>query len=102
MNTLVVFVAAGAVSWLLRAAFVVGLRSDAAAARAETIVRYAAPAALAALTVTSVDVAASRADQPRWMFVAAAVVAAIATWRIRNLTVAILAGALAITAFTAF
>jgi branched-subunit amino acid transport protein len=101
MNTLAVFAAAGFATWVLRVAFVIGIRSAAVAAKVETAVRYAAPAALSALTVTSLDVAAAHSGQSRWPFLAAAVLAAVITRLTRNLTAAIATGALTVATLTA-
>ena len=93
MNTLGVFVAAGAVSWVLRASFILGLRSRESATRIEPVVRQAAPAALAALVATSLVSIADHSRHGAWPLALAAGAAVLVARRTRNLTLVILAGA---------
>lgn len=93
MSTVGIFVAAGALTWVLRASFIFGLRSRESAARLEPMVKLAAPAALAALAATSLSSIGDDSRQGQWPLVAGALVAALAARRTRNLTVVILGGA---------
>jgi len=93
MSTVAVFLAAGALTWVLRASFIFGLRSRESAARLEPMVKLAAPAALAALAATSLSSIADHSRQGEWPLMVGAMVAAFAAWRTRNLTAVILSGA---------
>lgn len=93
MTTVAIFLAAGALTWVLRASFIFGLRSRESAARLEPMVRLAAPAALAALAATSLTSIADHSRQGGWQLAVAAGIAGVAAWRTRNLTVVILSGA---------
>jgi len=93
MSTVAVFLAAGALTWVLRASFIFGLRSRESAARLEPVVKLAAPAALAALAATSLSSIADHSRQGEWPLMVGAMVAALAAWRTRNLTAVILSGA---------
>jgi branched-subunit amino acid transport protein len=92
VSTVAIFIAAGAVTWVLRVSFILGLRSGESATRLEPVVRLAAPAALAALAATSLDSVASHSRGGAWPLAVAAVAAGLAAWRTRNLTIVILTG----------
>jgi branched-subunit amino acid transport protein len=100
MTTLVVMVAAGALSWLLRATFIVLVPSGRAAARVASLLRYGAPAAFASIIAISVTSASHRTDDALWRYGVAILVTAAAAYRLRNLAFAIVIGAAAITVLT--
>lgn len=101
MSTVAIFIAAGALTWVLRASFIFGLRSRESAARLEPMVKLAAPAALAALAATSLVSIADHGRGDGWPLAVATVVAALAAWRSRNLTVVILSGVGVVTLMSA-
>lgn len=84
--------AAGAVTWLLRAALIVFVPATAVTARVAAMLRYAAPAAFASLAVPTVTAAADDTGGGRWAFAVATVVAALVAYRSRNLMLTIAVG----------
>lgn len=101
MSTLAILALAGVVSWCLRAAFIVLLPADRTRGLASSL-RYAAPAAFAAMSVTAVQGASQATAQPAWPFVAGALAAALAARLAHNLAVTVAVGAAAVAVFTAF
>ena len=101
MSTLAVLAAAGALTWLLRASLIVSTPSTSAAERIARALRYAAPAALAVLAVTSLTGAARDTGDAVWRYAIAAAVAAATARPGRNLALPLLAGAATITVLTA-
>jgi branched-subunit amino acid transport protein len=100
VSAVVIFIGAGAVTWVLRASFILGLRSRESAARLEPMVKLAAPSALAALAATSLVSIADHSRGDGWSLTVATVVAALAAWRVRNLTVVIASGVGAVALLT--
>ena len=100
MSTFAVLAAAGAITWMLRAALIVFMPSTVAAQRISAALRYAAPAAFAALTVTALNTAAHDTRHALWPFAVAAVVTVLTARPGRNLAVPLLAGAMTVSVLT--
>ena len=100
MRTFVVLAAAGATTWILRAALIVFMPSTATAQRISTALRYAAPAAFAALAATALTTAADDTGREIWPFAVAAVVTVLTARPGRNLALPLLAGAVTVSLLT--
>lgn len=82
MNALLVLLAAGVVSWLMRVMFITVVPADRLPARARHILTNATPAVLAALTVVLVIGGLRGAGEARLSHVVALVVAVVvARWK---------------------
>jgi branched-subunit amino acid transport protein len=93
MTSVALFAAAGALTWVLRAAFITLLPARHLPVSVLQTLRYAAPAAFAGLLGSAL------ADGPSatvWKPILASSVAALVAWRLRNLMATVAAGALAI------
>ena len=97
MTTLAVFAAAGAVTWVLRVAFITVVPARHLPASVIDTLRYAGPAAFAALLVTTLTAHPAGPAVDHWRTITAVAVTGVVTWRLRNLMVAIGTGAVAIT-----
>jgi branched-subunit amino acid transport protein len=100
--TLALFAAAGAVTWLLRAAFITLVPARRLPTSVVDTLRYAGPAAFAALLVTTLTAHPAGPTADQWQAIAAVAVAALVTWRIPNLMVTIATGAVAVTVLSLF
>ena len=103
MRFVLVFLAGGFVSWLLRVAFIALVPSGHPPAVIVRLLRYAAPAAFASLVAASVHTASTGAGPlAGWPVVVATAITLFVAWRWRHVLLTLAAGAVAVTLLTAF
>lgn len=100
MRTFAVMAAAGGVTWVLRATLIVLVPSTDLTSRFGAMLRYAAPAALASLTATTMTTVVHQNSDSWWSFAVATALAAIVGLRTRNITLTLASGMAAITLLT--
>jgi branched-subunit amino acid transport protein len=99
-STFVVLAAAGAVTWPLRGALIVFVASTDIGDRIAAALRYAPPAAFAAVAVSSLIVASQDTGDALWRYAVAAGVTAMTARPGRNVAGPLLAGAATVTLLT--
>ena len=101
MRTVAILAAGGFVTWLLRVAFIALAPAGHPPRLVSRGLRYAAPAAFAALVAVSVsDTANSPGPLSGWTVLAATAFTGLVAWRTRNVPLTLLAGVVAVTALT--
>jgi branched-subunit amino acid transport protein len=102
MKTLLTFAIGGVASWFLRVGFIALAPNGHPPAAVARGLRYAAPAAFAALVGVSVsDATTGSGDVSGWPVLAATAVTLLVAWRTQHVALTLVAAAAAITLFTA-
>ena len=100
MRTLLVFVAGGFASWLLRVAFIALAPSGQPPPPVARLLRYAAPAAFASLIAASVSgIATGDGRLAGWPVLAATAVTLVVAWRTGRVLLTFAVGVAAATVF---